>query len=365
MNVTKTVFTFLFPLSEKEKNSLVKNTKTNNAKQAKNNISQAKTKCKTSFILNYAEYYRTYTNFCSRNKNADGLESLLNLLNENERLIKEVNDLFSVYDPEGERYHTILCVQKELIKRDIEEIKEILKKDQIFETVQENETMYEDKTLVCKDCESEFVFTANEQEFYAEKGFVNEPQRCKTCRDAKKAAVKATRELNETPSTCELSDKKQKKTILPKYATKELVENDIEKIEKLYRKHYAMIRYRNFKTLEYNSLANIQKRKKQEEIYRNLLKAVEKLENYKNKCQAVNDKNTHILRIKLKREYEALIQECKILIDEFHRLELEFYYNDKSDFENAGRLAADCQVYKEWLDTSLQELEKKNQQFKE
>ena len=30
--------------------------------------------------------------------------------------------------------------------------------------------MYEDKTLVCKDCGAEFVFTAGEQEFYAEKG---------------------------------------------------------------------------------------------------------------------------------------------------------------------------------------------------
>ena len=47
--------------------------------------------------------------------------------------------------------------------------------------------MYADKTITCKDCGCEFVFTANEQEFYAEKGFVNEPQRCKPCRDARKA----------------------------------------------------------------------------------------------------------------------------------------------------------------------------------
>ena len=39
--------------------------------------------------------------------------------------------------------------------------------------------MYEDKTLVCKDCGNEFVFTAGEQEFYASRGFENEPQRCK------------------------------------------------------------------------------------------------------------------------------------------------------------------------------------------
>ena len=40
--------------------------------------------------------------------------------------------------------------------------------------------MYQDKTLTCKDCGQEFVFTAGEQEFYAEKGFQNEPTRCKT-----------------------------------------------------------------------------------------------------------------------------------------------------------------------------------------
>ncbi len=49
--------------------------------------------------------------------------------------------------------------------------------------------MYEDKTLVCKECGNEFVFTQGEQEFYAEKGFTNEPQRCKNCRDARKRAL--------------------------------------------------------------------------------------------------------------------------------------------------------------------------------
>ena len=54
--------------------------------------------------------------------------------------------------------------------------------------------MYEDKTLICKDCGNEFVFTAGEQEFYAEKGFVNEPQRCKACRDLRKRSAKQERE---------------------------------------------------------------------------------------------------------------------------------------------------------------------------
>ena len=48
--------------------------------------------------------------------------------------------------------------------------------------------MYQDKTLVCRDCGAEFVFTAGEQEFYAEKGFQNEPTRCKECRTARKAS---------------------------------------------------------------------------------------------------------------------------------------------------------------------------------
>ena len=58
--------------------------------------------------------------------------------------------------------------------------------------------MYEDKTLTCKDCGNEFVFTAGEQEFYAEKGFQNEPQRCKACRDAKKQASRAAKEMFTT-----------------------------------------------------------------------------------------------------------------------------------------------------------------------
>lgn len=46
--------------------------------------------------------------------------------------------------------------------------------------------MYEDKTLVCKECGQEFIFTAGEQEYYAEKGLTNEPKRCKDCRDKRR-----------------------------------------------------------------------------------------------------------------------------------------------------------------------------------
>ena len=55
--------------------------------------------------------------------------------------------------------------------------------------------MFEDKTLTCKECGAEFVFTAGEQEFYADEVLVNEPQRCKTCRDNRKNASRAEREM--------------------------------------------------------------------------------------------------------------------------------------------------------------------------
>src|SRR5258707_10304120 len=47
---------------------------------------------------------------------------------------------------------------------------------------------FNDKTLNCADCGGEFVFSKNEQAFYAEPGFTNEPKRCKNCRDKRKMA---------------------------------------------------------------------------------------------------------------------------------------------------------------------------------
>ena len=44
----------------------------------------------------------------------------------------------------------------------------------------------QDKTLICKDCGQEFVFSVSEQEFFAEKGFSNEPSRCLDCRAARR-----------------------------------------------------------------------------------------------------------------------------------------------------------------------------------
>jgi CxxC-x17-CxxC domain-containing protein len=47
---------------------------------------------------------------------------------------------------------------------------------------------YTDQTLSCRDCGRGFTFTAGEQEFYASRGFTNQPSRCPECRAAAKAA---------------------------------------------------------------------------------------------------------------------------------------------------------------------------------
>ena len=51
--------------------------------------------------------------------------------------------------------------------------------------------MFADRTLTCRDCDEEFVFSAGEQAFYASKSLVNDPQRCPTCRAAAKRARSA------------------------------------------------------------------------------------------------------------------------------------------------------------------------------
>ena len=65
--------------------------------------------------------------------------------------------------------------------------------------------MKEDKTLVCKECGKEFVFSASEQEFYESKGFTNEPGRCPACRQARKQRLGIVNERPERqmyPAVC-------------------------------------------------------------------------------------------------------------------------------------------------------------------
>jgi CxxC-x17-CxxC domain-containing protein len=45
---------------------------------------------------------------------------------------------------------------------------------------------YEDRVLTCCECGAEFVFSAGEQAFFAEKGLTHEPTRCRDCRRQRK-----------------------------------------------------------------------------------------------------------------------------------------------------------------------------------
>jgi len=45
---------------------------------------------------------------------------------------------------------------------------------------------FQDKSIQCSDCGTTFTFSAGEQEFFASKGYTNEPRRCPQCRKSKR-----------------------------------------------------------------------------------------------------------------------------------------------------------------------------------
>ncbi len=62
---------------------------------------------------------------------------------------------------------------------------------------------YRDKVLKCVECGAEFVFTAGEQMFFADKGFRNEPKRCKPCKAKRvQGANSGGAQRTETRTTC-------------------------------------------------------------------------------------------------------------------------------------------------------------------
>lgn len=64
----------------------------------------------------------------------------------------------------------------------------------------------QDRILKCRDCGQEFVFTAGEQEFFAEKGF-SQPIRCSSCRAARRSSrgeggFASSRQREMHPAVC-------------------------------------------------------------------------------------------------------------------------------------------------------------------
>jgi hypothetical protein len=43
------------------------------------------------------------------------------------------------------------------------------------------EVRYQPRVLICSECHEEFVFTVQAQQYFAERGYTEDPKRCKTC----------------------------------------------------------------------------------------------------------------------------------------------------------------------------------------
>jgi CxxC-x17-CxxC domain-containing protein len=51
--------------------------------------------------------------------------------------------------------------------------------------------IYVDRTLICVDCGAEFVHSAEDQEYYTQKGFASDPKRCPSCRASRRSIREA------------------------------------------------------------------------------------------------------------------------------------------------------------------------------
>ena len=62
---------------------------------------------------------------------------------------------------------------------------------------------FEDRTLVCRDCGSSFIFGSGEQEFYQSRGLVHEPSRCPSCRsERRKTGFRSDEARTMYPASC-------------------------------------------------------------------------------------------------------------------------------------------------------------------
>jgi CxxC-x17-CxxC domain-containing protein len=56
---------------------------------------------------------------------------------------------------------------------------------------------FQDKTIQCADCGTDFSFTAEDQEFFQSRGYTNEPKRCPPCRQTRKTERHGSRGNNQ------------------------------------------------------------------------------------------------------------------------------------------------------------------------
>lgn len=65
----------------------------------------------------------------------------------------------------------------------------ILGKDR--DSMSESSAELPDMSIVCLDCNQEFIWTTGERTFFHQKGLTNPPKRCKPCKKAKNDRVEA------------------------------------------------------------------------------------------------------------------------------------------------------------------------------
>src|SRR5260370_10132408 len=61
---------------------------------------------------------------------------------------------------------------------------------------------FQDGVIKWVDCKGEFVLTAGEQQFFADKNFRNEPKRCKTCKGKRQEGGSGGHNKVETTANC-------------------------------------------------------------------------------------------------------------------------------------------------------------------
>ena len=61
---------------------------------------------------------------------------------------------------------------------------------------------FQDKSLRCVDCGTDFIWTAGEQLFFADKQFKNEPKRCKNCKMKRQGSAGSGFTKTETMTMC-------------------------------------------------------------------------------------------------------------------------------------------------------------------
>jgi len=81
--------------------------------------------------------------------------------------------------------------------------------------------MYEDRNLTCQDCGASFVFSADDQQYHAQKGYSNEPKRCPSCRQSRRfenggggGYGRSQREMH--PATCAQCGKQTQVPFMPR-----------------------------------------------------------------------------------------------------------------------------------------------------